>query len=163
MGSRAAAYADHVELSKIDTVTWRETGQDFASAVGTGAVVGTKFTWPGGPEDTRLTPQKEQHWKKWISLYNQKMLSKDEYLNLYDVAFDKPETHVIQKGDTLFYAFYADSWNGEIELRGLKNTKYKLFDYVNQRDLGPVSGSSAKFSPQFEDYLLVECSPVKPE
>ena len=163
MGSHAAAYADHVELTKIDTVTWRETGQDFASAVGTGAVVGTKFTWPGGPEDTRLTPQKEQHWKKWISLYNQKMLSKDEYLNLYDIAFDKPETHVIQKGDTLFYAFYADSWNGEIELRGLKNTDYKLYDYVNQRDLGTVSGSSAKFSPQFQDYLLVECSPVKPE
>jgi alpha-galactosidase len=163
MGSRAAAYADHVELTKIDTVTWRETGQDFASAVGTGAVVGTKFTWPGGPEDTRLTPQKEQHWKKWISLYNQKMLSKDEYLNLYDVAFDKPETHVIQKGDTLYYAFYADSWNGEIELRGLKNTDYKLYDYVNQRDLGTVSGLSAKFSPQFEDYLLVQCSPVNPE
>ncbi|MEJ2635601.1 MAG: alpha-galactosidase [Calditrichia bacterium] len=41
MGSHAAAYADHVELTKIDTITWRETGQDFASAVGTGAVVGT--------------------------------------------------------------------------------------------------------------------------
>ncbi len=163
MDSHAAAYADHVELTRIDTVTWRETGQDFASAVGTGAVVGTKFTWPGGPEDTRLTPQKEQHWKKWISLYNEKMLSKDEYLNLYDIAYDKPETHVIRKGDTLYYAFYADSWNEEIELRGLEMTTYKVYDYVNQLELGAVSGPVAKFSPHFENYLLIECVPLKSE
>jgi alpha-galactosidase len=160
MGSHAAAYADHVELTKIDTITWRETGEDFASAVGTGGVVGTKFTWPGGPEDTRLTPQKEAHWKKWISLYNDKMLSKEEYLNLYDIAYDKPETHVIQKGDTLYYAFYADSWNGSIELRGLKNIEYRIYDYVNQKDMGTISGSSPAFSPQFENSLLIACYPI---
>ena len=163
MGSHAAAYADHVELTKIDTITWRETGEDFASAVGTGGVVGTKFTWPGGPEDTRLTPQKEAHWKKWISLYNDKMLSKEEYLNLYDIAYDKPETHVIQKGDTLYYAFYADSWNGSIELRGLKNIEYRIYDYVNQKDMGTISGSSPAFSPQFENSLLIACYPINYE
>jgi alpha-galactosidase len=161
MGTHAAAYADHVELTRIDTVTWRETGEDFASAVGTGAVVGTKFTWPGGPEDTRLTPDKDNHWKKWISLYNEKMLSKNEYLNLYDIAYDKPETHVIRKGDTLYYAFYADSWNNEVELRGLQKATYKVYDYVNQREMGTLSGPVAKFSPHIEDYLLIECVPLK--
>ncbi|MEJ2635600.1 MAG: hypothetical protein P8184_09940 [Calditrichia bacterium] len=126
-------------------------------------MVGTKFTWPGGPADTRLTPEKEAHWKKWISLYNEKMLSRGEYLNLYDIAYDKPETHVVQKGDTLYYAFYADSWNGEIELRGLKNRDYQVYDYVNQRNLGTVSGPSAGISPRFKDSLLIECIPVKSE
>ncbi|UCE08533.1 MAG: alpha-galactosidase, partial [bacterium] len=51
MGPKTAAYADHVELTEIKFLEDIELdiGRDFASAVGTGGVVGTKFTWPGGP------------------------------------------------------------------------------------------------------------------
>lgn len=116
-----AYYGDHVELS--------DGGNDFASQLGVGAVLGTKFTWPeDNPYVTEgkfvLTPENEKIWKKWISLYNQKMLSTGKYLgNLYDIGYDKPEAHVIQKNDTLFYAFYNEDWKGIIELRGLTEGK----------------------------------------
>ena len=161
MGPSAAAFADHVELSKMDRVEgdWREYGDDFASAVGTGGVVGTKFTWPGGPEAVRLTPEKEAHWKKWIEIYNQKMLSQAIYLNLYDIGFDVPETHVIQKNDEMYYAFYAKEWKGPIELRGLKDREYTVYDYPNAKTLGKVKGPHAVMNVSFNDYLLIECKP----
>lgn len=163
MGPRAAVYADHVELTEIRFTEEAEfdVGKDFASAVGTGGVVGTKFTWPGGPEEVRLTPEKEVHWKKWISIYNDKMLSKGEYLNLYDIAYDEPETHTVKKGDTLYYAFYAKSWKGNIELRRLKDKEYSVYDYVNDVDMGEVAGPTATISLSFKDYLLIECIPTK--
>jgi len=89
------------------------------------------------------------------------MLSKGDYLNLYDIAYDKPETHVIRKGDTLFYAFFADSWMGEIMLRGLENKKYSVYDYVNDVDMGTVKGPEGIIAPVFNTSLLIQCSPVK--
>jgi alpha-galactosidase len=161
MGSSTAAFADHVELSKMDRSEgdWREYGDDFASAVGTGGVVGTKFTWPGGPEAVRLTPEKETHWKKWIEIYNQKMLSKGIYLNLYDIGYDVPETHVVQKNDEMYYALYAIEWNGQVELRGLKNREYTVWDYPNNKSLGKVKGPQAMIDVSFNDNLLIECKP----
>lgn len=163
MGPDVAAYADHVELTAVDTADdWKEIGRDFATAVGTGAVVGTKFTWPTTWEglDVLLTAEEEAHWTKWINLYREKMLSKGQYLNLYDITHDKPEAHVISKGDTLYYAFYAERWTGEIRLRGLDNTEYQVYDYVNNVDLGRVQGPVAMLSPSFTDNLLIECIPV---
>lgn len=58
------------------------------------------------------------------------MLSKGTYLNYYDNIYDKPESHVIQKGDNFYYAFYTDDWKGPIELRGLKNKTCKVYDYL---------------------------------
>ena len=150
----AAYYGDHVELS--------DNGDDFASSFGIGAVLGSKFTWPkdnptaGGKY--LLTHEKEEKWRKWISLYNEKMLSKEDYLgSLYDIGFDKPETHVIKKGDILYYAFYADDWAGKIEFRSLDNSKdYKIYNYFDGVELGIVSGSSPVFEAKFNDFLLVE-------
>ena len=153
-----AYYGDHVELS--------DGGDDFASSFGIGAVLGTKFTWPKDNPTVRrkylLTPEKEVTWKKWFNLYNQKMLSKANYLgSLYDIGFDRPETHVIQKGDTLFYAFYAKKWDGPIELRGLKSgTEYKVYDYVNNTELGTVSAEKPEISSGFTKDLLIEVYPV---
>jgi len=162
MGPQTAAYADHVELTAMDRETWREFGRDFASGVGTGGVIGTKFTWPrGGVDDVVLTPEKELHWQKWFDIYNEKMLSKGDYLNLYDIAYDKPETHVVRKGANIYYGFYAESWSGDIELRGLDDTYYRVYDYVNQVDLGQVKGPHATLSPTFADHLLIECVPAK--
>ena len=156
---KTAYYGDHVELS--------DGGDDFASQIGIGAVLGTKFTWPKdnpfadiGP--FVLTPEKEKHWKHWISIYNQKMLSKETYLgNLYDMCYDKPETHVIQKSDTLFYAFFNPNWDGVIELRGLAPGKHRVYDYVNRKDLGVVNAKNPKLRLVFKKNLLVEVYPEK--
>jgi alpha-galactosidase len=165
-GPDAPVFADHVEHirpdadmnDKSDTA---RVGEDFATSMGPGGVIGTKFTWPAGPENMQLKGDREQHWKKWFALYNDKMLSKGKYLNMYDVVYDIPESHVISKGDTLYYAFYAGEWSGEIELRGLKKRKYKVLDYENNIDLGTVGGPIGIITPSFKSHLLLECVPAK--
>ncbi|MGB5895670.1 MAG: glycoside hydrolase family 36 protein [Ignavibacteriaceae bacterium] len=155
-GSKVAYYGDHVELS--------DGKSDFASTVGIGGVVGTKFIWPEAAHmnvetgNIGLTPQKEKEWKKWIGIYNDKMLPKGNYLGgLYDIGYDRPEAHVIQKGDTLYYAFYAKEFDGNLELRGLDNNKnYKLKDYVNDIDMGVISSSENKVKASFEQFKLIE-------
>ena len=70
---------------------WREHGEDFASTIGTGGVVGTKFVWPelgAKYEAVNLTSHKDEVWKRWIYLYNQKMLSKGDFLDLYTYGYD---------------------------------------------------------------------------
>lgn len=154
---QTAYYGDHVELS--------DNGNDFASSFGIGAVLGTKFTWPKDNPDASgsflLTPEKEKVWKKWFSLYDQKMLSKEKYLgSLYDIGYDKPETHVIEKEGNLYYAFYADDWKGPITLKGLENDgRYTVTDYFNAVDLGTVSGKNPTLDVTFKQFLLIEVSP----
>lgn len=159
MGESAPYYGDHVELS--------DEANDFASSVGIGAVVGTKFTWP---EDKHpelgfvLTAEKELSWEHWINIYKEKMLSKGIYLGeLYDIGFDKPETHAIAKDNNVYFAFYADKWDEDVELRGLEKGKYQLFDYVNGNTLGEidVENTSAKFKATFTQYLLIEAKRVE--
>lgn len=152
-----AYYGDHVELS--------DNANDFASSFGIGAVLGTKFTWPKDNPHAEgsflLTPEKEQVWKKWFSLYNEKMLSKEPYLGgLYDIGYDKPETHVIKKGDAMYYAFYAERWDDALILRGLEEEKdYQVTDYFNGVSLGTVSGSDALINTTFNEFLLLEVRP----
>lgn len=165
-GPDSPVFTDHVEHirpeadmnDKSDTA---KVGQDFATSMGPGGVIGTKFTWPAGPMNMQLKGDREKHWQKWFKLYNEKMLSKGNYLNLYDIIYDKPEAHVIQKGDNFYYAFYADKWQGPIQLRGLANQKYTVYDYVNQVDMGTVTGPVGTISPIFSEHLLIECTPVK--
>ncbi|MCD6115884.1 alpha-galactosidase [bacterium] len=158
MGPDVPYYGDHVELS--------DGKDDFASTVGIGGVPGSKFVWPVGVHNNResgdisLTPEKEKEWSKWIEIYNKNELPKGEYLGeLYDIGFDIPEAHVIKKGDTLFYAFYADKWNDLLELKGLKNKTYQVYDYVNNKDYGRVSGSEGKIRAEFRKYLLLKAVP----
>jgi alpha-galactosidase len=75
LGPESSVYGDHVELSAMDRIGnhWREHGEDFASTIGAGGVVGTKFVWPDpGPKfkSVTLTQNEEEHWKKWIDIYN---------------------------------------------------------------------------------------------
>jgi alpha-galactosidase len=153
-----AYYGDHVELS--------DGGNDFASSFGVGAVLGTKFTWPkDNPyqhESQLLTPEKEVVWKHWFDLYNRKMLSKERYLGtLYDIGYDRPEAHVIAKGDTMFYAFYADEWDGTLELRGLRDDRtYRAVDYVNEKEIAEFDGSQPHLETAFKGYLLLEVTPM---
>jgi alpha-galactosidase len=166
LGPQAAVYGDHVELTKIrfgkDEI---DLGKDFASTVGAGGVVGTKFVWPDpGPhfKTVLLTPEKETLWKKWTSIYNDKMLSKGEFLDLYVIGYDVPEGYAIEKDGKTFYAFFSPnpetSWKGEIELRGLAPGKYHVLDYENGKDLGTVEAPNARLSADFTHHLMLEVS-----
>ncbi len=164
LGPQSAVYGDHVELSKIRFDPDREVdlGEDFASTLGTGGVVGTKFNWPDyGPrfDDVTLTPRKEAIWKKWIPLYNSLMLSRGTFLNLYTIGYDTPEGYAIAKDGRMYYAFYVgegQEWEGDLELRGLEKGKYRVLDYVNGKALGTVDASAPKLHAGFREHLLLE-------
>jgi alpha-galactosidase len=180
LGPRAAVYGDHVELTRITGASSdneQDTGDDFASTLGTGGVLGTKFTWPDyGPKfkNAYLTDAKNAHWKEWISLYNDKLLSKGNFLDLYVYGFDVPEAYAIEKNGDYYYAFYAPgkdksaktnpanhaSWKGAIELRGLPAKTFRITDYVHHKDLGTVTGPTGKLDVSFNDNLLIEADPV---
>jgi alpha-galactosidase len=156
MGPSAAYAGDHVELS--------DRGDDFASTVGIGAVVSTKFTWPHDrrPKDhVLLTARKEAQWRKWIALYSEKRLPEGKYRgDLYDIGFDKPEAHVVTKDGRCYYAFYADRWSGPVELRGLGEGRYTVADYFNGRTIGSASATANRLSVSFSRFLLLEATPT---
>lgn len=161
-GDDTLYFGDHVELS--------DGRDDFASSVGIGALVGTNFTLPGvllkkpkgETHDTRLYDPKKEIWKKWITLAKEKHLWDGAYLgNLYDIAFDRPEAHVVKKDANLYFGFYEKKWNGPIVFRGLDaKKKYQLTDYVNHKDLGVIEGPVAYMTLQFRKYLLLEAKPL---
>ncbi len=155
MGDDIPYFGDHVELS--------DGGDDFASTMGVGGVVGTQFVLPSlvtkhGKYD--LTPAREKVFEKWINLYKEKMISRGEYLgSLYDIGFDLPEAHVIRKNNSMYYAFFAKNWNGKVQLRGLEDKTYHVMDYVNGKDYGTVRGPMAQISAAFAKHLLLEADP----
>src|SRR5438477_12386836 len=102
----------------------------------------------------------EEHWKKWTALYNQKMLSHGEFKDLYIYGYDSPEAYAIEKDGKMYYAFYslkADAeWKGKIELRGLPAGRYRVRDYVNDKDLGEIDAANSSLNVQFIGSLLLE-------
>jgi alpha-galactosidase len=156
MGPSAAFAGDHVELSKGSS--------DFASTVGIGGIISTKFTWPRDPkpkDSFLLTPAKEALWRKWIALYNEQQLPLGTYRGeLYDIGFDKPETHVVEKSGRFYYAFYARDFSGPVPLRGLTGARYRVRDYFNDRELGEVSSAPGTLQVAFSDFLVLEAIPV---
>ena len=180
LGPRSAIYGDHVELTRIigpNTPTAQQLGVDFASTLGTGGVLGTKFTMPEYRTKfpyISLSPKKEAYWKKWIGIYNDKMLSQGDFRGLYTYGYDLPEAYAVAKDGNMFYAFYSSDespplpsrtnakniWKGEVELRGLKPGTHKIVDYVNHKSLGMVQGPTARLEVEFEDNLLLEAIPA---
>nr|WP_314539309.1 alpha-galactosidase [uncultured Massilia sp.] len=156
MGPSAPYAGDHVELS--------DGRDDFASTVGIGAVLSTKFTWPVDPkpkDSFLLTPEKEVVWRKWIGVYREKMLPQGVYRGeLYDIGFDKPEGHAIEKDGRMYFAFYAPHWDGPVALRGLGPGRWRLRDYVDGRELGEVEGKDARTMLRFTRALLIEAVPA---
>jgi alpha-galactosidase len=159
MGPWSAYAGDHVELST--------GGQDFASSVGIGAVVATKFTWPVDPkpkDSFLLTPEREAHWRQWVDLYNKQRLAEGRYRGeLYDLGFDKPETHVVEQGGALHFAFYAERWDGPVTLRGLNSGRWKLRDSLTGKELGVVSAEKPTLPVRFTHSLLIEARPEAPD
>ncbi|MDP5277534.1 alpha-galactosidase [Sphingomonas sp. DG1-23] len=162
MGPSAPYSGDHVELS--------DGRNDFASTYGIGAIPSTKFTWPAdttNPTDKLppggfvLTAEKEALWRKWIDLYRANMLARGKYLGgLYDIGFDKPEGHAIEKDGVVHYAFFADKWDGPIALRGLGEGRYTLANGFTNAALGTASRDQGVIRASFEHFLLVRATPV---
>jgi alpha-galactosidase len=156
LGPSAAFAGDHVELS--------DGGADFASTVGIGGIISTKFTWPRDPkpkDSFLLTPEKEALWRRWIALYSERQLPLGTYRGeLYDIGFDKPEAHVVEKAGRFYYAFYAREFRGLVPLRGLNAGRYRVRDYFNDRELGEVSGAHSSLQMAFEGSLMLEAIPV---
>jgi alpha-galactosidase len=156
MGHGGSFAGDHVELS--------DGADDFASTVGIGAVVSTKFTWPRDPkpkDSFLLTPEKEVLWRRWISLYNELQLPRGTYRGeLYDIGFDRPETHAIEKDGRLYYAFYAHAFTGSVTLRGLAARPYRVRDYFAGRDMGELAPGHDSLPVSFEKFLVLEASPA---
>jgi alpha-galactosidase len=163
IGDRSSYAGDHVELS--------DGGDDFASSVGIGAVISSKFTWPKDTEHPTaplppggyvLNPEKEALWRKWLGLYKQHMLPKGEYLGaLYDIGFDKPEAHAIRKDGAMYYSFYATDWNGPVQLRGLGAGRYRVRDLFNEVDLGEVDAGSNALKLAFKRFALLQATPLE--
>jgi alpha-galactosidase len=155
MGDDVPYFGDHVELS--------DNHDDFASTLGIGGVVGTQFVLPSLVEKHGrfdLTPDREKSFQKWLALYQDKGLSRGQYLGtLYDIGFDLPEGHAIRKGKKMYYAFFAENWKGTLELRGLDDRTYHIVDYVDGKDFGLVRGPVAHLSANFSKHLLLEATP----
>jgi alpha-galactosidase len=171
LGDTAAVYGDHVELSEMKKVGadgWVETGRDFASTIGPGGVVGTKFTWPDhGPKlrGVFLDADKQAHWKKWIGIHNAKGLARGRFLDLQVHGYDVPEGYAIAKDDRMHYGFFAPDpavpWQGRIELRGLAPGRHRVRDYVEGVDFGVIDAARPFLETTFTHHLLLEAAPVR--
>ena len=156
MAPQMAYYGDHVELT--------DGGTDFASQIGTGAVIGSKFTYPKDNPNVKtsflLTPEKEALIRHWMKIYKEKDLARGEYLNLYTWGYDYPEAHVIRQNNALYYAFYtdADSFKGTIELRGLEKGKtYTATTYAAAEPTSfQVDGNNPVIEADFTGNYLLE-------
>jgi alpha-galactosidase len=160
-GSRSSYAGDHVELS--------DNGDDWATSVGIGAVISTKFNWPHDITDHKVAPppggllltaEREATTRKWVELYNTHMLPKGEYLgSLYDIGFDKPEAHAIRKDGAMYYTFYADRFDGSVQLRGLGKGRYKVRDLFNGTELGSVDAQANTLQVGFTRFLFLQATP----
>jgi alpha-galactosidase len=157
-GGKSVFYGDHVELV--------DGRKDFASTIGVGGTIGTKFVYPPGVHmntesgDVSLTPEREKEWRKWIGISDRHPLARGTYRGeLYDIGFDLPEAHAVKLGGTMNYAFFAPAYDGTVELRGLDAKPYRVTDYENGTDLGVVTGPSATLHVSFKTHLLLTAEP----
>jgi len=168
-GRGAAPFGDHVELA---TGPYRgrenleEGGRDFASTLALGGVIGSKFTTlvddPVKPDPKKYQGQRSW-WKHYFELYNRLRLYEGDYLNLYDIAYDLPETHAVARGDTIYYGIFVPGYSGKVFLRGLKNgVRYALTDYDNgDKPLGEIQGEpDAALDCTVDGHLLVRAAPL---
>jgi alpha-galactosidase len=176
-GPRAPVVLDHIEIS--------DEGEDF-SILGVGGVPATRFT-PSGRDrtneiedrifDVRPFDEKLKLWKHWFGIYNEMRLSEGEYLNLYDLVFDIPETHVIKKEHTLYFSIYpgvpdgivddggveyrqkkhSKKWTGDFSFRGLDSgLNYQVRDWENDVILCELKGSHPTLKLDIDHHLLLE-------
>ncbi|HEY7513177.1 MAG TPA: alpha-galactosidase, partial [Vicinamibacteria bacterium] len=88
--------------------------------------------------------------------------SEGRFRDLYVHGFDAPEGYAIEKGGRMYYAFFSEepgeSWEGTLELRGLRPGPHLVKDYVSGSRLGTVAGPSGTLRARFDGYLLLVAS-----
>jgi alpha-galactosidase len=109
---------------------------------------------------TDIPPEVKTEWIDWLKVYYAKQIYTGEYLNLYDIEFDKPETHVTKKDET-FYFYCQGPYSGNIELRGLENKNYNVFDLLTNELLGNVNGSVGNFNTSSTKNIYLEVKSAK--
>ena len=104
-----------------------------------------------------LDSVKQKYYERWIEIYNKEKMSEGEYMNLYDIAFDKPETHLIKKGKDYYYSFFADTmFEGKVELRGLGKGNYKVYDLFSGKFITDINSSNPFLKIGFDHYLILK-------
>jgi len=180
-GPSSPVVLDHIEIS--------DEGEDF-SVIGIGGIPATRFT-PSGRDRTneiedrifevRPFQEKLDLWKHWFGLYNRMRLSEGEYMNLYDIIYDIPETHVVRKAEKFYYSLYPGEpdgivddggagyrekkhtkhWAGRFRFRGLnEKIMYQVRDWEHDTVLGLISGNYPVMDFDIDHHLLLELSPV---
>lgn len=164
-GNRETYSGDHVELTNR---IWDDKLQkfiphgkeDFASTLAVGGVPASKFTVAGIPQSDSsliLDSSKYKYYERWMQIYNTEKMSEGKYLNLYDIAFDKPETHLIKKETTYFYSFFSDdNFDGKVHLRGLKKGVYKIYDLFTGKFISSVNSKIPFLKISFKKYLIIK-------
>ena len=164
-GNRESYSGDHVELTNR---TWDDNLQkfiphgkeDFASTLAVGGIPASKFTVNGIAQvDSTLIldPAKEKYYQRWMQIYNTEKMSEGKYLNLYDIAFDKPETHLIKKGNSYYYSFFANrNYDGKVQLRGLEKGNYKIYNLFTGKIIANISTNAPYLKINFDKYLLLK-------
>ena len=152
-GSRSPVLQEYVGVPVPDAAMKPSSVDIYPRAIGTGEVIST-FTTNLGTENAR-----------WTAVYNRHRPAEGEYLNLYDIGWEKVEGHVIRKDEIMYYGFFSpkpgDAYDGTIQVRGLEKRRYKLTDYVNDRSLGVVTGPVADVRVSFKDSLLLVAVPER--
>lgn len=166
LGPRAAVTGGSVEPARAaGSGTRDDIGRDFAPTVGLGGIPASRFTWGPGGDRSRprfLTPEKEAGFRKWMKIYSDLMLSQGDFQNLYVTGYDEPEGYAIQQNGKTYYAFFSSQpdkpWKGELELRGLKRGRFRVFDYAEGKVLGTATSPRLRIAVQFTGFLLLEVS-----
>ena len=61
-----------------------------------------------------------------------------------------------------YYAFYAERWEGAVELRGLAKGQYTVTDYWTGKTIGSASATANRLPVSFAGFLLLEAVPLEP-
>jgi len=141
-GARSAVNGDHIEGTSGEEHL--DMHYLFPLQFGLGNVFQTYFWETRWRHDDPLGLGDEELYREWFSRYDQLRLSEGEYLNLYDLAHDRPGSHAILKDGVIYYLFapmYGESFSGDIELRGLVSGRsYEVVNTVTLESLGFFSG-----------------------
>ncbi|HEY0715263.1 MAG TPA: hypothetical protein VGF45_21460, partial [Polyangia bacterium] len=136
---------------------WKGTSlrEGFETAMGVGAALSTFYA--------DLDGRQLVLWNRWFKAYRDQRPGSGEYLNLYDIAFDAPEAHVVRRGSDLYYGFFAERWTASqrLDLRGLDpELRYQVEDYGRGMSLGEVTGANAFLNVDFQGSLLLRVRPL---
>lgn len=150
----------------------------FPAEIGCGGVLFTKFTdqvekkerLSDAPDD-RIDEADKKEYEKWFGLYNKYQLSSGNFRGeLYDIMCDTPETYAIEKNGCMFYTFIGTLYANdrgvtppevkqEVELRGLSDKEYAVYNIETDAHLFDVQGPVAKVNLDFKGYLLLKAEP----